>query len=117
MYITEHNSLGVKMNRQQFGKFLSYCDTSLSDEYEIRYMFVRTIVSSKDEPRYRLTLTIVSKLNNVTCDFCHTKITDDSAIDVVAQALAYMQSDDVPIRVREVVDAYIAGFICAGGLV
>lgn len=105
------------MNRQQFGTFLNYCDMILSDEYEMRYMFVRTIVSSKDEPRYRLTLTIVSKLNNVTCDFCHTKITDDSTNEVVAQAIAYMQSDEVPIRVREVVDAYIAGFICAGGLV
>lgn len=105
------------MNRQQFGKFLNYCDMTLSDEYEFRFMFVRTIVSSKDEPRYRLNLTIVSKINNVTCDFCHTKITDDSADEVVAQAVAYMQSDEVPCRVREVVNAYIAGFICAGGLV
>ena len=104
------------MNRNQFGKFLNYCDTALSDEYEIRFMFVRTIVSSKHEPLYRLTLTIVSKLNNVTCDFCHTKIMDDSANEVVARALAYLQSnDDVPSRVREVVKAYIAGFICAGG--
>lgn len=105
------------MNRNQFAKLLNYCDTVLSDEYEIRYMFVRTIVSSKDEPRHRITLTIVSKLNNVTCDFCHTKIMDDSANEVVAQAIAYLQSnDDVPNRVREVVNAYLAGFICAGGL-
>ena len=104
------------MNRNQFGKFLNHCNTALSDEYEMRFMFVRTIVSSKDEPRYRLTLTIVSKLNNVTFDFCHTKIMDDSANEVVAQALAYLQSnDDVPSRVREVVNAYLAGFMCAGG--
>lgn len=88
---------------------------AVSDEYEMRYMFVRTIVSSKDEPRYRLTLTIVSKLNNVTCDFCHTKITHDSVYDVIDQAIVYMQSDETPCRVREVVNAYLAGFICAGG--
>lgn len=105
------------MNRQQFGNFLNYCDMALRDEYEFRFIFVRTIASSKEEPRYRFNLTIVSKLNNVTCDFCHTKITDDSANEVVAQAIAYMQSDAVPCRVREVVNAYIAGFICAGGLV
>lgn len=103
------------MNRQQFGKFLNYCDMALRDEYEIRYMFVRTIVSSKDEPRYRFNLTIVSKLNNVTCDFCHTKIENDSVYDVIDQVLDYMQSDEVPCRVRDVVNAYLAGFICAGG--
>lgn len=104
------------MNRNQFGRFLNYCDDALSDEYEIRFMFVRAIASSKDEPRYRLTLTIVSKLNNVECDFCRTEITRDSANEVVAGAIAYLQSnDDVPSRVQEVAKAYIAGFICAGG--
>lgn len=105
------------MNTQQFVKFLNDCNKSLSDEFEIKYKFVYTIATSKDESSYFFNLLIVSKLNNVTSDFCHFTIKDDSANEVVAQAIAYLQcNDEVPCRVHEVVNAYIAGFICAGGL-
>lgn len=103
------------MNRQQFVKFINDCDIAVSDEYEMKYMFVRNIASSKDEPLYRFSLTIVSKLNNVTYDFCHVNIKDDSAVEVVSQAIDYMLSDEVPSKVREVVNVYLAGFTCAGG--
>lgn len=105
------------MTRRQFVKFLNDCNEVLSDEFDIKFMFFRTIVDSKDEPRYYFSLTIVSKLNNVEYDFSHISIKDDSAIEVIAQAIDYLKSnDEVPSRVRDVVNVYLAGFICAGGL-
>lgn len=104
------------MNKQQFVKFINDCDIAVSDEYEMKFKFVRNIASSKDEPLYRFSLTIVSKINNVTSDFCHVNIKDDSAVEVVSQAIDYLQSDEVPSRMREVVNVYLAGFICAGGV-
>lgn len=105
------------MNRGQFVKFLNDCDEALSDEFDIKFMFFRTIAGFKDEPRYQFSLTIVSKLNNVDYDFSRITIKDDSAIEVIAQAIDYLKSNDgVPSRVRDVVNVYLDGFICAGGL-
>lgn len=104
------------MNRRQFVKFLNDCNTALINEFEMKYTFVRNIVSSKDEPRYRFSLTIVSKLNNVDYDFSHITLKNDSAIEVVAQVVNYLKSnDELPSRVRDVVNVYLAGFTCAGG--
>lgn len=105
------------MNRAQFVKFLNDCDNALSDEFEIKFTLFSNIVSSKDEPRYRFSLTIVSKLNNVDYDFSSLSVKDDSAIEVIGRAIDYLKfNDEVPSRVRDVVNVYLAGFICAGGL-
>ena len=105
------------MKSEQFVSMIKHCTDVLRDDYDIKYALTCYIISSEDMPCYRLNLTIINKCNNVTEDFCHNVARDDSLTEVIAKAVYYLRfNDDVPYRVRDVVNVYIAGFICAGGL-
>lgn len=105
------------MKSEQFVNMINHCADALRDDYVIKYTLTHRLISSDDMARYRLNLTIVSKCNNVTSDFCHYVARDDNMTEVIAQVISYLQfNDGVPYRVRDVVNVYIAGFICAGGL-
>ncbi len=104
------------MTSEQFVNMINHCVAVMCDDYDIKYTLTSYIICSEDMPRYRLNLTIVNKCNNVTDDFCHFVARDDDMIETIAKTINYLQfSDDVPYRVRDVVNVYIAGFICAGG--
>lgn len=105
------------MKSEQFANMINHCVDVMRDDYDIKYTLTSYIICSEDMPRYRLNLTIVNMCNNVTYDLCHFVARDEEMCEIIARTIEYLQfSDDVPYRVRDMVNVYIAGFICAGGL-